>query len=82
MWVLTSKRHRGEGHEPPRVEWKLGEITIAYIIMANGKKGGPWTFYLHTWDNQSYDTFNSFGEALSELHRRLSSPPPEGYETK
>jgi hypothetical protein len=85
MWVLTSKRHRGGPRTPPRVEFKIGEISIANIVMTSGQKGGPWTFIIetnHNSDDYDHTVYNSFGEALSELHRRLSSPSPEGYETK
>jgi hypothetical protein len=78
-WVMTSKRFRGSATDSPRVEFCIGAIKIAEILML-GKN--PWKFYLSCgFDSEStIDTFDSFGEALKALHKALNSPPPEGFE--
>lgn len=83
-WVMTSKRFSGGYGDPPRVDFCIGSVKIAEIVM--DKRASKWKFYLRLMANPvTYDVpgekFETFGEALSFLHTRLNSPAPEGFET-
>lgn len=83
MWVMTSRRHRGTRESPPRVDFAIGGVKIAEIVM--NQRATRWRFYLRLMlGAEAYDVrdhYESFGAALSDLHRLLSGPAPEGFET-
>ena len=81
MWVMSSKRYRGSVGSPPHVEFCIGAIKIANIIMQK-PTDQPWAFRLAygNFDGQEPE-FRTFSEALKHLHTLLNSPSPEGFET-
>lgn len=76
-WIMTSKRFKGGGGFPPHVEFRIGAVPIADIIMT--KHENKWAFRLFIGDFQNSE-HTTFGDALRELHNQLNSPPPEGFE--
>lgn len=81
MWLMTSKRHRGYVGSPPYVEFAIGTVKIADIIMQR-PTSEPWCFLLKvdklTPDRKPTE-HHTFSEALTELHHLLNSPPPEDF---
>jgi hypothetical protein len=69
-WVMSMKREEA----PVRYRFFIGELQVAEVSFA-GKKarltvlGDPW---LHVTDH------DSMSEAMTEMHRRLKAPSPEG----
>lgn len=81
-WVMSSKRFRGDTSGPPHVDFCVGAVKIAEIVM--DQKATRWRFYLRLMrNNVSYEIpeerFETFGEALHHLHVLLNSEPPEGF---
>lgn len=73
-WVMHSENHGKDG-----VYFYIGQVKIAEIVyLPNGKK---WKYLLRLMHNfVAYDIKNhyeTFSDALKDLHRMLNSPPPE-----
>ena len=84
-WVMTSKRYRGVVGSPPRVEFMIGNVYIATVTML--QPGGRWAYdlevnspYAHHAAIPTISHHESFSAALTELHKQLNAPPPEGFE--
>lgn len=77
-WTMTSKRFPGFVGSPPRVEFMLGALPIAAIVML--KPEPTWRFGLYTAGGEFISEFPSFSLALKHLHELLNSPSPEGFE--
>lgn len=60
--------------EPTRYEVFIGDVKVAEISF--GRTGGRSICYLRTFDD--CQDFPTMSEALTELHRRLKSPSPDG----
>lgn len=82
-WTFSSKRNKGGQHNPPYVEFCIGAVKIAEIVM--DKRAIRWHFYLRLMRNEvSYyipkERYETFSTALTALHEMLNSPPPDGFE--
>jgi hypothetical protein len=74
MWVMTSKRIRGSYGNPPRVEFFIGDVKIADIVMFKLETSYEFDLVL---PNKRISGFETFGNALRELHKQLNSPRGE-----
>lgn len=79
MWVFTSKRFPGSAGLAPRVDFCIGAVKIAEIMMRKDR-GGPWQFALLPANGEP-EWYPTFKAALHRLHELLNSPPPEGFDT-
>lgn len=83
MWVMSSKRFPGSSGSPPYVEFRIGAIPVAQIIM-RAKLHSPWEYHLYLMRTEEGPTGSlhaSFSDALRALHSLLKSPSPEGFKT-
>lgn len=74
-WVMSTEQRGLEG-----VYIYIGAVKIAEIYMR--KSNMKWKFYLRLMQNyvayNDQESYETFSNALKELHRLLNSPPPEG----
>ena len=76
-WVFNSKPL-----SKTEVGFYIGEVKIAEICM--DKRATKWHFYLRLmWNHVTYNIpaqrYETFSDALTDLHRRLNAPPPEDH---
>jgi len=70
---------------PPYVEFRIGNVPIACIVMQRTRHSNTWYFQLHIFASPEApsvpEEFDSFGTALSHLHKMLNGQPDAGFET-
>jgi hypothetical protein len=73
MWVMSSKRVTGG------VDFCIGAVKVASVQFAPGGKAALWIGV----PDDEVGTFAcaSVKEAMQLMHKKLQSPPPEGFET-
>jgi len=76
-WVFNSKQL-----SKTEVGFYIGEVKIAEICM--DKRALKWHYFLRLmWSDVAYripkERFESFSDALTDLHRRLNAVPPEDH---
>lgn len=74
MWVFNSVQRKHDG-----VHFYIGAVKIAEIQMSKNAK--KWKYYLRLmFSSAAYDIkdhYETFSDALKDLHRLLNSPGPE-----
>jgi hypothetical protein len=73
-WVFNHKVT-----EKHRVCFFIGQAQISEIAPFKASRAEKWSYYLRTLNEDT--KFPTFAAALSALHQRLNSPPPEGHKT-
>jgi len=73
-WVFNSQRVRGVAGVAPHTNFYVGRVMIGRIVM----HGQPWHYKLEVPGCEPSE-YDSFSDALKELHRLLNALPDEGH---